>query len=102
VALFGEKCGRCGRRTRHLREGAPTCEACEAELEAKLRAEGEAPRACPVDGSRMGKEIIQTIVVDRCPACRGLWLDGGEFETIQRGIDEGAAASLMRGMVHPM
>ena len=31
MALFGEKCGRCGRRTRHQYKGSATCEACEQE-----------------------------------------------------------------------
>ena len=102
MALFGKQCARCGRRTKHTRENVPTCESCEAELEAKLKAESEAARQCPVDGSQMGKEIIQTIVVDRCPSCQGVWLDGGEFDTIKRGIQAGTASELMRGMVYPM
>jgi hypothetical protein len=102
LGLFGEKCGRCGRRTRHRTDDAPTCESCEAQLEAKLQADIESPRECPVDGAPMAKEIVQTIVIDRCPSCRGIWLDGGEFESIQHGIEAGAASVLMRGMVHPM
>lgn len=28
-------------------------------------------------------ERDQTVVVDVCPKCKGVWLDGGELKTIQ-------------------
>ena len=42
MALFGEKCVRCGKqRTKREFEGLPTCSPCEQALAAKARAEGE-------------------------------------------------------------
>ncbi len=39
MALFGEKCIRCGkRRTKHTYEGLPTCEDCEANLLTQAKA----------------------------------------------------------------
>ena len=31
----------------------------------------------------MEKKLFQGLVVDRCPICEGLWLDGGEIEMLQ-------------------
>jgi Zn-finger nucleic acid-binding protein len=37
---------------------------------------------CPRDGGallRVASARERTVILDMCPACRGLWLDGGEF-----------------------
>ena len=37
---------------------------------------------CPRDDSellRVFSAIDKTVVLDACPECRGIWLDGGEF-----------------------
>jgi Zn-finger nucleic acid-binding protein len=37
---------------------------------------------CPRDDSgllRVFSAIDKTVVMDACPECRGIWLDGGEF-----------------------
>lgn len=28
----------------------------------------------------LAKEIVHGVIIDRCPTCRGVWLDGGEME----------------------
>jgi Zn-finger nucleic acid-binding protein len=38
----------------------------------------------------MLKEIVHMIVVDRCPNCLGVWLDGGEVERLKDGIEASA------------
>jgi hypothetical protein len=102
MSLLGEKCARCGRRrTRREYEGLPTCEACEEMIEAKLRAAKEQTRRCPVDGAEMAKEIVLTLVVDRCPSCRTVWLDGGELEAMRGTIETGIAQQIIRGMTFP-
>ena len=59
MALWGEKCVRCGeQRTRHTYEGLPTCEGCEEALRARIKADAETPRRCLVDGQVMTKEIV--------------------------------------------
>ncbi|HXG21339.1 MAG TPA: zf-TFIIB domain-containing protein [Methylomirabilota bacterium] len=43
---------------------------------------------CPRDGSplvRMYSAINRSVVVDICLDCRGIWLDGGEFEKLLIG-----------------
>ena len=102
MSLLGEKCARCGkRRTRREYEGLPTCEACEQMIEAKIRAAKEQPRRCPLDGAEMGKEIVLSLVLDRCPTCQGVWLDGGELEEMRGSIEAGLTQQLIRGMAFP-
>ena len=102
MSLLGEKCARCGRRrTRREYAGLPTCEACEALIEAKIRAAKEQTRRCPIDSAEMAKEIVLSLVIDRCPSCRGVWLDGGELEEMRGTIETGLAQQLIRGMAFP-
>ncbi len=99
MSLLGTKCSRCGqRRTRREYEGLPTCESCEQMIEAKMKAALELTRQCPIDQADMRKEIILNLVVDRCPSCGGVWLDGGELETMKGSIEAGLAQDMIRGM----
>ena len=87
---IGETCVRCGkRRTRTEFEGVPTCMDCEL----KLKAEREETLRCQHDGAEMRKEVIQNVIVDRCPECGGVWFDGGELEALssvlKRAADQG-------------
>jgi Zn-finger nucleic acid-binding protein len=37
---------------------------------------------CPRDGGellRVYSAVDKTVIIDACPDCRGIWLDGGEF-----------------------
>lgn len=46
---------------------------------------GEGGRACPLDGNVMQASTFaehKNLRVDRCPVCRGLWLDSDELETL--------------------
>ena len=102
MSFFGEKCARCGqRRTRREYQGLPTCETCEKLIEAKIRAGKEQGRRCPLDGAEMAKEIVLNLIIDRCPSCRGVWLDGGELEEMRGAIEAGLAQQLIRGMAFP-
>jgi Zn-finger nucleic acid-binding protein len=41
--------------------------------------------SCPRDGSellRVYSSINRTVILDACADCRGIWLDGGEFEKL--------------------
>ena len=99
MALFGKKCARCGKTsTRRIYDGLPTCESCEALIEAKLRASRENRRRCPIDAAEMEKEILLNLVIDRCPTCHGVWLDGGELEQMRNSIEEGLSRALVQGM----
>ena len=103
MALFGQKCERCGKiRTKETYEGIPTCEACEAMLKARIKADNEEPRGCPLDATKMTKEIVANVVIDRCTTCQGVWLDGGELELLRRAIEFGVSKDFVRGMAYPM
>ena len=102
MALFGDKCSRCNRRTRHSYDGTPTCEACEQEIKARLSAAREAARLCPMDQVSMEKEVVIGLVIDRCPECKGVWLDAGELEQIRRTEKFVAANEMLKGMAYPL
>ena len=101
MALFGEKCARCGSKTRHEVDGKATCEACEKEMQLMLGAGKEDLRPCPVDGETMAKEIAHMLVIDRCPKCQGVWLDSGELERIKGGVEASALMAMASGFTVP-
>lgn len=40
---------------------------------------------CPRDAGellRVYSAVDRTVIIDACPDCRGIWLDGGEFEKL--------------------
>ncbi len=97
--IFGERCVRCGAtRTKKEYEGVPTCDECAL----KIKAEREERRTCPTCRSAMEKSVVLNIIVDKCPSCRGAWLDGGELEllreAIKAGVDDDFATGLCLGI----
>jgi hypothetical protein len=102
MALFGEKCARCGIKTRHKKDDKPTCEACEQEMQLLVEAEGEQSRPCPVDGESMKKEVAHMLIIDRCPRCHGVWLDAGELERIKGGVEASALMAMTSGFTVPL
>ena len=79
----GRDCQKCGQQlTNRQFEGVPTCPGCELSI----RAEREERLECRHDGALMQKEILEDIIVDRCPECRGVWFDGGELEVLSAAI----------------
>lgn len=101
MSLLGEKCDRCGSRTRNKENGQAICEDCAQEMNLMLDASEEAPRLCPIDGEKMSKEIAHMLVVDRCPSCQGVWLDGGELERLKGGVEEAALRAMTTGFTYP-
>lgn len=101
MTIFGQKCARCGVRTRNTYEAVPTCQNCEGVLKAKLLADAEAQHKCPIDGALMEKEVAHMIVIDRCPQCHGVWLDGGELEHIKGGIEMRTLSAMVNGITYP-
>jgi Zn-finger nucleic acid-binding protein len=49
----------------------------------------------------MSKEIVLNVVLDRCPTCKGMWLDGGELDLLREGIEAGMASDLGRALFVP-
>jgi predicted Zn-ribbon and HTH transcriptional regulator len=98
-ALFGPMCARCGdRRTRSKLDDIPTCPICETTvIQAKLDAEDRRP--CPIDATLMQKEVVHKLVIDRCPKCRGVWLDPQELDAIKKTVtQEGYSNGVLLGM----
>ena len=95
-------CVRCGQNpAKRSSAGVPTCESCEELLAASLVAKGEAVRRCPLHSTAMTKEIVCNIVIDRCPSCNGVWLDGGELDLLKQAIKAGMSADFARVMLLP-
>ena len=87
----GEICARCGnRRTRREFEGVPTCSECELAI----KADREERMDCVHDGAQMRKEVIEGVIVDRCPDCGGVWFDGGELEVLSNVLQLAADQSM--------
>ena len=101
MSLFGEKCARCGTKTRHEVEGQAVCETCEKEMQLMVEAKAEANRPCPVCSETMAKEIAHMIVIDRCGKCQGVWLDGGELERLKGGVEASALMAMASGFTVP-
>lgn len=94
-AAAGAECSHCGsRRTDRVFEGAATCSSCEIAI----RAGREERVVCRHDGTLMEKEVLEDLIVDRCPKCGGVWLDGGELEILGAAIQRAAAPGSPSGM----
>lgn len=86
-AAGASSCVRCGKEgSPELFEGGRTCPECAMQI----RAEREEPRACQVDGTEMVKQVVDHIIIDRCPTCGGVWFDGGEIEVLGSMMEEAA------------
>jgi hypothetical protein len=86
MSLFAQKCVRCGARTRNEYQGKLTCETCQEQIEVALAEALEVKRACPADNTTLRKEIAHGVIIDRCPTCRGVWLDAGEMERMNQDV----------------
>ncbi len=99
MGLFGERCVRFNKkRTRRAFEGLPTCDECELQLKAAR----EETRSCPIDSAHMIKEVLMNVILDRCPTCHGVWLDGGELDIMKNAVSEEGgdfATGFLMGMV---
>jgi hypothetical protein len=88
----GEKCVRCNQHFKfeELTYGADAYGLC-ADCHAALDPATEPLRMCPHDGQQMDKEVIfHRALIDKCPACGGVWLDADELEIMKAMIAEEA------------
>ena len=76
-------------------DGLPTCRRCGT----LIRMKAETSRTCPVDGEVMRKEVIQNLLIDRCPSCGGIWLDHDELEALLRLAAEREDGTFMNGVL---
>lgn len=98
MGIFADKCDRCGQKTRNTQEDRPICENCEREMALLVEASKEGSRVCPVDGMKMSKSIAHMLVIDRCPKCSGVWLDGGELEKLYLDASDEALVQMTRAI----
>jgi len=100
MPLLASSCARCGAAVPN-RSGpdVPICARCRELLRQRLQPDAEAPRRCPVDSAVMEKRIAHQVVVDRCPTCGGVWIDGGEIELLRRALQGGSRDPLARNVV---
>jgi uncharacterized protein len=45
------------------------------------------PGECPRDGTKLLRVFSKqnrSVVIDRCPTCKGIWLDAGEFQRVSQ------------------
>ncbi len=95
-----EYCVRCREQAAsEVLDGLPTCHRCAG----LLRVRAEAHRMCPVDETEMVKEVLQNLVIDRCPTCGGIWLDHDELEVLlrlaaEKADDPGFLGSVLLGL----
>lgn len=78
----------------------------DRELLEKMRGQDDAGREatarelardrCPRCGQHLVHRAIEGIDVDECSACRGIWLDKGEVETLSRREGESWLGRLFR------
>lgn len=70
---------------------------------AKLResASGEVvgTGACPRDGDKLEARTEHDVTIDICPTCRGIWLDEGELEAINKKEDEAGVTRWVRSLL---
>lgn len=100
MPLTSPACVRCGQPVPDpLKVDVPTCERCLELIRQRLQADAETPRRCPVDGAVMEKKVVHQVVIDRCPTCGGVWIDGGELQPLRRAIAGGDRDPLARTVV---
>jgi Zn-finger nucleic acid-binding protein len=49
------------------------------------RLRGES-RLCPIDGDKLGKQVFEFVLIDKCPACGGVWLDKGGWRSFEKRL----------------
>jgi uncharacterized protein len=52
---------------------------------------------CPVNGTTLAMTERQSVEIDYCPECRGIWLDRGELDRIIEHANPGLAPNDHRG-----
>lgn len=86
----GENCVRCNKRFKfeelaYSSSGMGRCSDCYA----KTNPVNEPRRSCPHDNQQMNKELVyDQVLIDRCPSCGGVWLDGDELEIMKSIIEQ--------------
>lgn len=81
-------------QTKREFEGQATCPECRMNILCGR----ETKRNCPVDGSLLIKAYNkEEIIIDRCPKCKGIWLDADELGAIKEANNSNS--SMMTGII---
>lgn len=77
----GENCIRCWKRYKfeELTAGPGAFSICKV-CAAKISSEGKERRRCPVDNQELVKNMLAVVLVEKCLACGGVWLDAEELQ----------------------
>lgn len=88
-SFFGYDCLICKELTRamnNLRQ--PVCKSCQ---EAAVEQAKHPPQVCPVDGTSLSSlELTKRspFLIHQCPTCKGVWMNGYDFLSLQAYIDK--------------
>ncbi len=52
---------------------------------------------CPKCGGTLAETDFHHLKIDRCPDCKGVWLDAGEIEMLEH-LDQSAVRGFIRSM----
>lgn len=62
------------------------------ELQRQREEERKATKVCPrsvCNGATLEEEEYHDFIIDRCPDCKGVWLDPGELEALEMEQESG-------------
>ena len=51
---------------------------------------------CPKCGERLEAVTLDTVTIDKCPDCKGIWLDDGELDHLSKSEKTGWLGSFFR------
>jgi len=46
---------------------------------------------CPKCKTEMTKKYVESVQIDKCPSCGGVWLDRGELDSIRESAEESSS-----------
>jgi Zn-finger nucleic acid-binding protein len=65
----------------------------------KIRAEREDKRQCFSCQQPMEKHVVLNVILDKCPTCRGVWLDAGELELVKEAAESETGDGFTTGLI---
>lgn len=89
--FLGRKCDQCGHRIYEPK--ATSCKPCRLKEEMK----GEVKLTCPECSTQMNKKVVHEIIIDKCPNCKGIFLNKGELKAILKEESSDETAIILIG-----
>lgn len=66
----------------------------ERDAQRQAEAATRAPLACPRCGAALEERRLESVLIDVCPQCSGVWLDSGELEILRHADPRGGRSFL--------